>query len=106
MKKKTLTIIFSLILVFSLVGCAEADTKTNINIEINGKLINKVVNNLLIPISDDLWYDSTTKIVYWWNGSLNMANCATTPTPYYASNGLPYRYNSETNTLEEINNQE
>lgn len=24
------------------------------------------------------------------------------PTPYYASNGLPYKYNPETNTLEEI----
>ena len=28
--------------------------------------------------------------------------CATAPTPYYAPNGLPYRYNPESNTFEEI----
>ena len=27
----------------------------------------------------------------------------TSPTPYYAPNGFPYRYNPETNTFEEIN---
>lgn len=30
------------------------------------------------------------------------ANHAITPSPYYAPNGLPYRYNPETNTFEEI----
>ncbi len=30
------------------------------------------------------------------------AYAATTPSPYYAPNGLPYKYNPETNTFEEI----
>ena len=34
------------------------------------------------------------------------AYCATTPSPYYAPNGLPYKYNPSTNTLEEITPEE
>ena len=59
----------------------------------------------LIEIGDCLWYDSTTRVVYWWNGKLfNYYDGSTTPTPYYAPNGFPYRYNQETNTFEMINN--
>lgn len=48
-----------------------------------------------------LWYDSSTRIVYFWNGELsNMASTA--PSPYYAPNGRPYRYDPTTNTFEEI----
>lgn len=45
-------------------------------------------------ICDDVWYDLETNIVYIhaYNGM----------TPYIAPNGLPYKYNPETNTLEEI----
>lgn len=56
----------------------------------------------LIEIGDGLWYDKTTRIVYWWNGMLLQYSRATTPTAYYAPNGLPYRYNPETNEFEEI----
>ena len=46
----------------------------------------------------DLYYDTNTKIVYilfneWANGYMS---------PYYAPNGMPYVYNVETNSLEEI----
>ena len=56
----------------------------------------------LRKIGNYLWYDSTTNIVYWWGGYLNMSDYDTVPSPYYAPNGLPYRYNPTTNTLEEI----
>jgi hypothetical protein len=55
----------------------------------------------MVEIGNYLYYDSTTRIVYWWNGAIR-ANYATTPSPYYAPNGLPYLYNPETNTFEEI----
>ena len=52
-----------------------------------------------------MWYDSTTRIVYWWNGRLGAGFYgAVAPSPYYAPNGLPYKYNPETNTFEEIDN--
>jgi hypothetical protein len=35
------------------------------------------------------------------NGAI-AGTISTTPSPYYAPNGLPYRYNPETNTFEEI----
>ncbi len=107
--KKTITIILvCLITVLLLTGCI---TNTNpnvvsINIEndtaINGNTFGK---STLIEIGDGLYYDSTTRIVYWWNGWLNIEN-ATTPSPYYAPNGFPYRYNPKTNTFKEIKESE
>lgn len=97
MNKKILTILLGFIFMFSLTACVE--NKVNENIGINGV-------DSLIEIGNNLWYDASTGIVYWWNGSLSFSNAATTPSAYYAPNGLPYRYNPNTNTLEEINNLE
>ena len=55
-----------------------------------------------IPGHDELFYDVTTNIVYFWGGHLNGTRYDATPSSYYASNGLPYKYNPETNTLETI----
>ena len=99
MKKKLL--ICLIILTFLLVGCRPQPI--NINVENGSELNNAVIGKeSLVEIGDKVWYDSTTRIVYWWNGCVGVANNATTPSPYYAPNGLPYRYNPETNTLEEI----
>lgn len=59
----------------------------------------------LIEIGKGLVYDSYTKIVYMeiWIPSY-MYSDTKTYCPYYAPNGLPFRYNTETNTLEEIQN--
>ena len=54
---------------------------------------------VLTPTS---YYDSTTKIVYFWNGSIGYGRASTTPSPYFAPNGLPYKYEPETNTFVEI----
>lgn len=69
--------------------------QTNVTRQVLGK-------EALIELGSGLWYDSVTGIIYWWNGTLSAGNWSTTPTPYYAPNGLPYRYNPETNTFEEI----
>lgn len=102
MKKKILTILISCILILSLASCS--NEIININVENSDALNDTVIGiDALIEIGDCLYYDSTTRIVYWWNGDI-YDQCATTPSPYYAPNGLPYRYNPETNTLEQINN--
>lgn len=85
-------------------GCSttKRNTPISINVENNTSINgNTFGRSALIEIGNGLWYDTTTRIVYWWNGVLNY-DSSTTPSPYYAPNGYPYRYNSETNTFEEI----
>lgn len=93
------------IVLLGLIGCAPADNSVHVNVGNSDNLTNgKFGKSALVEIGDYLWYDSTTRIVYWWNGIIARYQCGTVPTPYYAPNGLPYRYNPETNTFEEINN--
>ena len=104
--RKIIAVTLSLCLAISLCGCSSNNTPISINVEnpsdLNGTTAGR---KALTEIGDYLWYDSTTRIVYWWNGYIATANWATTPTPYYAPNGLPYKYNPETNTFEEIEQQ-
>lgn len=93
-------VFISISLIFT--GCDEPKT-VNVNVEsdssISGTAFGK---SALIEIGDGLWYDTATRIVYWWSGTLDgISRYSTTPSPYYAPNGLPYRYNPETNTFEE-----
>jgi hypothetical protein len=92
------------IMVLGLIGCAPANTSVSVNVENSDNLSSgKFGKSAMVEIGDFLWYDSTTRIVYWWNGNLYAsASYTTNPSPYYAPNGLPYRYNPETNTFEEI----
>ena len=102
MKKRLLVGLIGCVLAFSLVGCGEKTT-INVNVENSSELSGTTLGvDSLIEIGNRLYYDSTTRIVYWWNGRMNMNYMDTTPTPYYAPNGLPYRYNPTTNTFEEI----
>lgn len=101
MKKKILALLllFSFV-AFGLIGCDDKPVIVNVknNEELNGTNFGE---SALIEIGNGIYYDSTTRIVYWWNGYLTSSR-PTTPSPYYAPNGLPYRYNPETNTFEEI----
>lgn len=102
--KKLIVIILCYLMTLTLVACSEQTTIT-VNAENKDNLSGNVFGrSALVEIGDYLWCDSTTRIVYWWNGRIG-GNVATTPTPYYAPNGLPYRYNPETNTFEEIDRQ-
>ena len=102
MKKRLLVGLIGCVLAFSLVGCGEK-TMINVNVENSSELCGTTLGvDSLIEIGNRLYYDSTTRIVYWWNGRMEDYRCDTTPTAYYAPNGLPYRYNTETNTFEEI----
>lgn len=101
--KKTISIIVVAILVFSLASCHE-QTVVSVNVEDKEALSDTVIGtDALTEIGNNLYYDRTTRIVYWWNERIGKNSyCATTPTPYYAPNGLPYKYDPETNTFEEI----
>ena len=99
--KKVLCVLIACIIALSLAACGD-ETVVAVDVENRDNLANNVFGeSALIEIGDKLYYDSTTRIVYWWNGYFN-ADCSTSPSAYYAPNGLPYRYNPETNTLEEI----
>lgn len=100
--KKFLSIILCCLIVFSLVGCgAESEVIANVS---NGSYLTGQAfgKSAMVEIGNYLYYDSTTRIVYWWNGILQSYRSDTVPTPYYAPNGLPYLYNPQTNTFEEI----
>ena len=101
MIKRIITaILICLTIALSFTACGSSPV--NVNVE-NDNAINGTVfgRSAMIEIGNRLWYDSTTRIVYWWNGYFD-AYSSTSPSPYYAPNGLPYRYNPETNTFEEI----
>ena len=100
--KKLLSIILVCAITLSMVSCVE-EKVVAVNVENIDNAQNIVMGkDALIEIGSYLYYDSITRIVYWWNGCLFYSRDATTPSPYYAPNGLPYRYNPETNTFEEI----
>lgn len=103
--KKLLSIILACIIAASTVSCTIKKKVITVNVEKQEVLQNTVLGvDALVEIGNYLYYDSATRIVYWWNGSFAAfySQSNTTPSPYYAPNGLPYRYNPETNTFEEI----
>lgn len=99
MKKKLLVGLIGCMLTFSLVGCGETTT-ISVNVENSEELSSTTLGkDNLISIGNNLYYDSTTRIVYLKNNTY-CGLCVFTA--YYAPNGLPYKYNPETNTFEEI----
>lgn len=100
MKKRLIVGLIGCTLALSLVGCGEG-TVTTVNVENSNELNNTILGgDAFIKISGELYYDSTTRIV-WLKNYSNGYGCSYIPYP--APNGLPYRYNPETNTFEEIN---
>lgn len=99
MKRKVFISLLSCMMIFSLVGCGETKT-LNVNVENSDSLNSNILGQQsFIEIGSELYYDSSTRIVYMLNKTYNGWNVYI---PYYAPNGFPYRYNPETNTFEEI----
>lgn len=91
--KRIITLVIGLVLCVSLCACAPLAgsknyTTTSGLIEITGQ--------------NNLYYDSNTKIVYFmfneYSGYVGYGYMS----PYYAPNGLPYRYDANNQTLIEI----
>ena len=99
--KNKLLIFFFFIILLSFSGCrvesAQVNVKTNDTVTVKSLGTDNLIN-----IDGYLYYDSTTKIVYFWNGLIGYGQASTTPSPYFAPNGLPYKYEPETNTFVEI----
>ena len=92
MNKRLITALIFCVVILSLTGCG--DETITINVENNETLNNNVIgSDALVKIGDGLYYDSTTTIVYFWNGNL-YGQCATTPSPYYAPQRIPLQIQS------------
>ena len=106
MRRKIIAGLVSCVLVFSLTGCGETTTTLNVNVE-NSEDLNstELGAQALTEIGNDLWFDSATGIVYMAHGT-NSAYESKTFCPYYAPNGLPYKYDPDSKTFEEIKSDE
>ena len=95
MRNKIIVLILTVFLVFCLAGCSKTYA--------GAKDYTKRTGGRLQPtMMQDLYYDTNTKIVY-----ILFNECAGFSgygylSPYYAPNGLPYVYNIQNNSLEEI----
>lgn len=99
MKKKILIALLLAATLSALTGCYETNTNINIDSDNENAVMQVGIGQLKKINKGYLYYDATTNIVYFWNGNI-------APSPYYAPNGLPYKYNPSTNTLEEITPEE
>lgn len=94
MRNKIIVLILTVVLVFCLTGCGVDTGSKDYSKNTSGRLQSTGMQ--------DLYYDTNTKIVYIlfneWAGYQGYGYMS----PYYAPNGMPYVYNVETNSLEEI----
>lgn len=95
MRNKIIVLILTVVLVFCLAGCGGT-------FEGSKNYTTRTNSRLQPTMMQDLYYDTNTKIVY-----ILFNECAGNAgygymSPYYAPNGMPYVYNVQTNSLEEI----
>ena len=94
--KKIISLIIACILATQLSACGAVEP-VQVNIS-NSQSISSDTLGAFVEIGGLLVYDPATRIVY----RLNDHAYGVTYVPYYAPNGLPYRYDPKTNTFEEI----
>lgn len=101
MKRNILVVLMIAMFLPFVSGCEREVVTVNMGTDDNETVSKEAGTDALIRISGTLYYDPMTKIVYIWNGSSG-GQYATMLSPYYAPNGLPYKYNVESNSFEEI----
>ena len=99
MKNKLMATLLSCALTLPLFGCGTVEP-VQVNVS-NSTSISSHQFGTFVSIGSNLVYDPATRIVYRQNYTHGSRYVYI---PYYAPNGLPYRYDPETNTFEEINN--
>lgn len=99
MEKKLIATLLSFTIALSLTGCGAVEP-VQVNVS-NSESISSHQLGTFTSIGNNLVYDPATRIVYRQNYT---HGCRYVYVPYYAPNGLPYRYDPQTNTFEEINN--
>lgn len=95
--KKLFYIVSVVLLLFTLTGCTNNDAKVE---RVDGLPTALAV----IENRDNLYYDVNTKIVYFIFKTHSGYSGYGYMSPYYASNGLPYRYDVEKQELVETGN--
>ena len=95
MNRKLFAILLTCVILSFLVGCNSEPIQVNVS---NSEKLYSDNIGTFVKINGELRYDSATRIVYIYNSN----SYGSSYTPYYAPNGLPYKYNPETNTFEEI----
>lgn len=102
MKKSFKTIVIALVLTIavclSLAACTVADPATSVTPAPTlyyGRFAE-------VPHEEDLYYDPETQIVYYIRQKGAGYARYGYMSPYYAPNGLPYKYDTDTQTLVEI----
>ena len=99
MKKIVMLIVcVFMICCLTVIGCGDTDASYHETLNVS---LSNNQNICLHRIKDTIYYDTRTGIVYFWNG-YNYYNAASMPSPYYAPNGLPYKWDPITEKLEEI----
>ena len=88
-------------MILSLTACVE-EQPVHVNVS-NSENLSSSQLGVFVTIGNNLVYDTSTRVVYIKNITYH---AYVIYTPYYAPNGLPYRYNPETNTFEEISQNE
>lgn len=104
---KRILIIFMFLIIFCLTACGEETSESiNINVENENETITFSSNNPLenfIHIQGYLYYNEYTKIVYYIYAEGILDQKTSRMCAFYAPNGLPYKWNIEKQSLEEIN---
>lgn len=90
---KNIALLIALCIALCCTGCTFSGSK-NYTSTTNSRLIE-------IANTTDLYYDANTKVVYIIFNEFTGDAGYGYMSPYYADNGLPYLYNTETNSLEE-----
>lgn len=99
MRNKIIALILTVVLVFCLSGCSGT-------FEGSKDYTKRTGGRLQPTMMQDLYYDTNTKIVYiLFNEGAGFSGYGYM-SPYYAPNGMPYVYNVETNSIEEIVNED
>ena len=95
MRNKIIVLILTVVLVLCLSGCGGT-------FEGSKDYTKRTGGRLQPTMMQDLYYDTNTKIVYiLFNEGARYSGYGYM-SPYYAPNGMPYVYNVQTNSLEEI----
>lgn len=94
MKKKLTAFVLALCLMLVLAGCKQSASDGEDNYEIITSLVHTKYRNM--------YYDSSTKVVYVVMIQTAYSRGYGYMSPYYAPNGLPYLYDVESGELVEI----
>ena len=95
MRNKIIALILTVVLVLCLSGCSGT-------LEGSKDYTERTGGRLQPTMMQDLYYDTNTKIVYILFNEHSGYSGYGYMSPYYAPNGMPYVYNVETNSIEEI----